>query len=209
MQNVLSVSWLLNRPSTLSLLNLSVFFYIFWINQGTTLSPTKYLDEEEDVVDIYEDEEEEDDVPYVAVATNTAGSVGSGGGTARRSKFARGREHWHRDQIQQQQQLAGGSDHQLIKEPQLPGGSDHQLLKEQQLRSGSGGGGEQQRVSQDDSGIGVGTSLEVLAGLAATTPSPTLPQEGRGSCPGTGRQQEREEEEKEGGGATLTSGPIS
>jgi hypothetical protein len=61
---------------------------------------------------------------------------------------------------------------------------------------------EQQRVSQDDSGIGVGTSLEVLAGLAATTPSPTLPLEAN-PAPAAGQTKEEEE------AATVTSGLIS
>jgi hypothetical protein len=84
------------------------------------------------------------------------------------------------------------------------------LLKEQEL-SGGGGGGREERVSQDDSGIGVGTSLEVLAGLATTTPSPTtfaqLGEEGsrgfEGSASlaaGPGHQQE-----KEGGALPLAS----
>jgi hypothetical protein len=132
-----------------------------------------------------------------------------GGGVARRSKFARGREHWHRDQRLQQPQLpAAGTE-------QPSAGTDHYLLlKEQELRAG---GGREERVSQDDSGIGVGTSLEVLVGLA-TTPSPTFAQqgeeeeEGRGfhsSAAARAQQQQAGQGEEGGGEPPLTSGPIS
>jgi hypothetical protein len=129
-----------------------------------------------------------------------------GGGVARRSKFARGREHWHRDQRLQPQPPAGTE--------QQSAGTDHYLLlKEQELRAG---GGREERVSQDDSGIGVGTSLEVLAGLA-TTPSPTFAQQGEEEEEGRGfhssaaaRAQQQAGQGEEGGGEPpLTSGPIS
>lgn len=128
-----------------------------------------FLDEGDDVVDLYEDDEEEEEEgdgeeENTLLTTHIALTPGStAGGTVRRSKFARGREHWHRDQ---QQATAG-----LDQRPPQPDHHQQQqqlFIKEQQLHSG------EQRVSQDDSGIGVGTSLEVLAGLAATTPSPTL-----------------------------------
>ena len=119
-----------------------------------------------------------------------------GGGVARRSKFARGREHWHRDQ--RPQPPAAGTEQSA--------GTDHYLLlKEQELRAG---GGREERVSQDDSGIGVGTSLEVLVGLA-TTPSPTFAQPGEEE-EGRGFQQQQAGQGEEGvREPPLTSGPIS
>ncbi len=158
-------------------------------------------EEEEDVDDDEEDEEDDLDCRRLVVSVSSSSAAATepvaGGGVARRSKFARGREHWHRDQRLPQPSA---------KTEEQPAGTDHYLLlKEQELRAG---GGREERVSQDDSGIGVGTSLEVLAGLA-TTPSPTFAQQGEEE-EGRGFQQQQAGQGEEGGGEPpLTSGPIS